>query len=405
MNLEVPHVRMRLIAPLLLALAAVAGFIVYGALPGAGDTGSARSGVAGGGQSSPSASAPDDASGQPDGAAATNGAQPAFQVTKLQPGEQPPQFVVVSFDGACKDELFQHYMQLADRTGSHFTFFLSGLCLLPETDRFAYKPPRKPAGTSAIGFAEPSFVPQRIVNFSEAYNKGHEIGTHFLGHFCDAKGVGSWNSADWRSEMTQFNDFLDNWAKYNKVSNPTTTLPFNSSVIQGDRTPCLDGKRAAMYPVFKEFGFTYDASNPGALQWPKKLDPYGLWEFPLQRIKIAGYNKSNLSMDYNLLFVQNKGNVKADQATCDRIRKSAYTSFMDALDAVHSGNRAPFFVGNHFNTWVCGAYKDALTSFVEDAHTKYPDVQFITNADLVKWLEAQDPAVLKSLRAKGVQAY
>jgi hypothetical protein len=35
----------------------------------------------------------------------------------------------------------------------------------------------------------------------------------------------------------------------------------------------------------------------------------------------------------------------------------------------------------------------------------YPDLKFVSNAQLVKWLEAQDPAVLKQLVAQGVQSY
>ena len=35
--------------------------------------------------------------------------------------------------------------------------------------------------------------------------------------------------------------------------------------------------------------------------------------------------------------------------------------------------------------------------FIDGAKDVCPDVQFISNADLVKWLEAQDPAVLATL--------
>ncbi len=40
-----------------------------------------------------------------------------------------------------------------------------------------------------------------------------------------------------------------------------------------------------------------------------------------------------------------------------------------------------------------------------DASATYPDLKFISNADLVKWLEAQDPAVLAQLQAQGAQVY
>ena len=174
---------------------------------------------------------------------------------KLAAGQKPPQFVVLSFDGACKDELYQHYRDLAKRNDGHFTFFLSGLCLLPDAEAKNYDPPKKPAGTSAIGFADPTFVQQRVENLRTIWNDGMEIGTHFLGHFCDAEGVASWNSADWQSEIDQFNDFVFDWQKYNPDVKGVEPLPFDSSVIKGDRTPCLAGKRDQMYPVFVKEGF------------------------------------------------------------------------------------------------------------------------------------------------------
>lgn len=340
--------------------------------------------------------------GEGGGVAAENQPQPDFPVKKLAPGEKPPQFVVVSFDGACKDSLFQHYMDVAAQTGAHYTFFLSGLCILPEEQKYLYEPPLKPAGTSAVGFGDATLIPQRIVNFTRAYNEGHEIGTHFLGHFCDAEGVNAWSADDWRSEMTQFQSFINNWAANLGVANPTP-LPFNASVVKGDRTPCLGGKRSEMLPVFKEFGLTYDASGTGELVWPRK-DDYGLWDFPLQSIDNVMTGRPNISMDYNFLYAQNNGDINADPAKCAQIEESTYESLMKAADAVYNGNRAPFFVGNHFNEWVCGAYKNSLTRFITDAHAKYPDLQFVSNADLEKWLEAQDPAVLASLQALPVQA-
>ena len=323
-----------------------------------------------------------------------------YPITKLAAGQKPPQFVVVSFDGACKDALWKHYLDLAKTTKSRFTFFLSGLCLVPDRKRFMYHPPHKAAGTSAIGFGDAALIPGRITNLTEAYNMGNEIGTHFLGHFCDAQGVGSWSSADWQSEINQARNFLDNWKTINGNTDPNLKLPFSSKVWVGDRTPCLAGKRSQMYPVFAKEGFKYDASGTGTLSWPHKIPNHRtMWNFPLQGIKVVGYGRSNLSMDYNFLYVQNNAKVTAPQATCDRIQRSTYESFMLALKSVHSSNRAPLFIGNHFNTWVCGAYKNALTSFVEDASSQYSDVRFVTFEYLTRWLDAQSPSILKHLQA------
>ncbi len=415
--------RLRVIAPVLLAIAAVVGLVLGAVLPGqaalTGQAGKPASGQGDGAVAVPEGSG-EGVSAEPgsnNGSVSdTNGPQPEYAVTKLEaggpaaPGKpasglKPPQFVVVSFDGACKTELFKHYLDVAQRNNARFTFFLSGLCIVPDAKRFDYKPPLKPAGTSAIGFGEVTNIPDRIRDLTAAYEAGHEIGTHALGHFCGKGGVDDWNSAQWKSELTQFNGFVDNWRDNlpPALAKGLPVLPFNSSVVQGIRTPCLEGSRSQMLPVFRDFGYSYNASDGGELAWPI-TDKYGLWEFPLQTIKVVGYDRSNLSMDYNFLCAQNDCVNTATTDVSDRIETSTKESFDAALKAVCRGNRAPFFVGNHFNNWVNGAYKNALTQFVDGAKDVCPDVQFISNADLVKWLNAQSPAVLESLQARGTQS-
>ena len=351
---------------------------------------------------SPSASPTGDGTG-----VIPSGTKPAdtVPITKLAPGQKPPQFVVVSFDGACRQSLFRHYLDLGRATGARFTFFLSGLCLVPEAKRSLYHPPHKRVGTSAIGFASAGNVPDRIALMTKAYDTGHEIGTHFLGHFCDSTGVGTWSRADWASEMAQAKNFLDHWQEINAPRGKGLRLPFDSSGWKGDRTPCLQGIRSQMYPVFAKAGFTYDASSAGTLVWPQRLSGYRMWEFPLQRIKVVGYGKTNLSMDYNLLVAQIGGKVTATPAQCARIEESTYQSYSQALAAVLKGNRAPFSVGNHFNDWACSSYTKALTRFVTDTSTKHPDVRFVTFEYLARWLDAQEPAVLAALRAKPAPRY
>jgi hypothetical protein len=322
-------------------------------------------------------------------------------ITRLAPGERPPQFVVVSFDGTCRSSLFRKYLDLAESTGSRFTFFVSGLCLLPEAKASLYRPPRHPVGTSAIGFADPANVPERIRLLTRAWKQGDEVGTHFLGHFCDATGVGTWTSAEWQSELSQAQQFLDHWASITGNPSDLPELPFTSADWKGDRTPCLAGIRSQMLPVFERAGFTYDASGGGTLSWPRKYPGYDLWSFPLERIPVLGYGKSALSMDYNFLAQQNGAQITAPKAVCDRIRASTLASYLHALDAVERSNRAPLFIGNHFNDWVCNAYTDALTEFVVQAYAAHPDVRFVPFSYLARWLDAQSPAVLRALQSTG----
>lgn len=393
--------RPRVVIPLVIVVAAVLGLLVGARLPQS--PGSPQAGNS----ATPNVSPSGDGAGVTNPDATTRNIE-NYPIVRLKPGEKPPQFVIVSFDGACKHELFQHYYDLGQQTNSRFTFFLSGLCIVPDQMRFLYHPPHKPAGSSAIGFADPTLVNGRIKDWSLAYSSGYEIGTHWLGHFCDSQGVAIWTSADWQSELDQARRFLDQWAEVNRT-NPSADLSlklsFDASVWHGDRTPCLAGRRSQMYPVFAKAGFTYDASNGGNLEWPRHIPGYKMWDFPLQTIKIIDWpgNRHNLSMDYNFLYVQNNGGVKAPPAKCAAMQASAYASYMAALKAVYNGNRAPFFVGNHFETWACGAYANALSQFIVNAHQQFPGVEFVSNEYLVKWLAAQSPAVIAQLQATGVQ--
>jgi len=325
--------------------------------------------------------------------------QPPLDLNKLAPGQKAPQFVILSFDGGVESKtgIMQHYLDLAQSVKGRFSYFISGVYLLPDNKtKLVYDPPQHPRGTSAIGFANPDLVATRINKLTQAWADGNEIGTHYMGHFCGANGVGAWSQADWASEIKQENDVIDNWNKYNPQAATAGPLPFDSSVIKGGRTPCLEGKRPALYKAMAAAGYRYDTSNSGGLRWPKK-NKYGLWDIPLQGIKVAGLGDI-LSMDYNFMANQNGAKTTAAPDRCKQIEDQTYNAYRDALKAVDDGNRAPLILGNHMNEWVCSAYKNALTRFVEDTHKDNPDVRFISTIDLVNWMEAQDPAVLKALR-------
>lgn len=346
--------------------------------------------------------APDDSSG------VTNPAepQPELKIDKLAPGEQPPQFVVVSFDGGVENKtgIMKHYLDVAKQIDGRFSFNISGVYLLPDNKmKLNYNPPRHPRGTSAIGFGDPSIIGERINVLADAWRDGHEMASHFNGHFCGAGGVGAWNTADWNSEISQFNTFLDDWRSFNPQAADAGPLPFSSADIKGDRTPCLEGNRPAMYKAFLKAGYLYDGSGSGPLAWPRQLKD-GLWNIPLESIKVNGFKTPILSMDYNFLANQVPGGATTGtQAKCDQVQNDTYDAYRDAFNAVYNGNRAPLILGNHMNEWMCGAYKNALSNFLTDTHDKHPDVQFISMLDLVHWMQAQDPAVIAALQARPAQ--
>src|SRR5262249_29521241 len=53
-----------------------------------------------------------------------------FSPTRLAPGEKPPQFIVVSFDGAGSHQKWQFWQDVAGQANMRFTAFLSGVYLV-----------------------------------------------------------------------------------------------------------------------------------------------------------------------------------------------------------------------------------------------------------------------------------
>lgn len=333
--------------------------------------------------------------------------QPTVDIAQPAPGEQPAQLVVVSVDGACetRDQTMTRFMDVGQQVGARFTFFVSGLCLLPDEQRKAYRPPGRPVGASDMPFADADVVAQRVRVFADMYRRGHEIGTHFVGHFCGAGGVDRWSAADWTSELSQSREFLDQWPQYNPGISGLEALPFNSAVFAGARTPCLEGDRQAMYEAFPAVGLRYDASDPGKLQWPRKVAAGQLWEFPLPALRMSGTDDWTLSMDYNLLVNQTGGETEVPEEKCRAVEEQTYQTFMDGLEAVYNGNRAPLILGTHLNSWACNAYVNALHRFIIDAHARHPDIKMVSFADLANWLDAMDPARLAELQKLPEQRY
>src|SRR3954469_17270768 len=78
-----------------------------------------------------------------DGSTQDTGPQPHQpRPQRLAPGEEPPQFVVMSWDGAGETaaQLFSRFRGLAQELNGSMTFFLSGIYTLPERNRTVYKP-------------------------------------------------------------------------------------------------------------------------------------------------------------------------------------------------------------------------------------------------------------------------
>ncbi|MGR8009047.1 hypothetical protein [Streptomyces hypolithicus] len=365
---------------------------------GPGDGGSGKGGGPGG-SPSPSAAGP---GGKliGDGSTADTGKQPnqPDKPVPLQPGQTPPQFVIFSWDGAGEvgNGLFPRFLKLAEDHDAAMTFFLSGLYLLPESKKSLYKPPNNPVGASHIGYLTDGHIKDTLKYVRQAWLEGHEIGTHFNGHFCVGSGsVGNWTPAQWESETAQAKKFVTEWKTHSGWSD-LDPLPFDyEKEIVGSRTPCLLGQDKLL-PTAKKLGWRYDASSPGGHQmWPVKRG--GLWDLPLQAMPFPGHSFEVLSMDYNILANQSKNSTNGMPSRYPGWQKQATEAYLSGFRRAYESNRAPFFIGNHFEQWNGGIYMDAVEEALKGMAGK-KDVRLVSFRQFCDWLDVQDPKVLAKLR-------
>ncbi|MGP4114126.1 hypothetical protein ACTWP5_24855 [Streptomyces sp. 4N509B] len=338
-----------------------------------------------------------------DGSTADTGPQPHQpEARRLERGERPPQFVVVSWDGAASlgDGLFERFLNLADELDASMTFFLSGLYLLPEHEKRRYRPPGNARGASDIGYLSDAHIRETLVLLRRAWLAGHEIGTHFNGHFCAGPGsVEHWSPADWRSEIDQAVAFVTEWRTTTGFDD-LDPLPFDyTRELVGGRTPCLLGQENLL-PTAADLGWRYDASSPGGLQtWPVRTTE-GLWDLPLQTVPFPGHGFEVLTMDYSMLANQS-GTTDGDPAQHARWRDEARGAFVAGFERAYTTNRAPLLIGNHFEHWNGGIYMDAVEDALREM-ASHEDVRFVSFRQLCDWLDAQRAPVLANLPTLGV---
>lgn len=335
-----------------------------------------------------------------DGSTAYTGKQPKQPQAPvpLEPGQKPPQFVIFSWDGAGEvgNGLFPRFLELAREHDASMTFFLSGLYLLPESKKTLYRPPNNPVGASDIGYLTDGHLKETLKNVRQAWFDGHEIGTHFNGHFCAGSGsVANWTADQWQSEIDQAISFVTQW-RTNTGWNDEESLPFDyRKELVGGRTPCLLGQDNLL-PTAKKLGWRYDASSPGGTQvWPVKRQ--GVWDLPLQGIPFPGHTFEVLSMDYNILANQSQNSTRGMPSRYPGWREQATQSYLSGFKRAYETNRAPFYIGNHFEEWNGGIYMDAVEETLKQIAGK-PDVRLVSFRQFVDWLDVQDPAVLDKLR-------
>jgi hypothetical protein len=308
----------------------------------------------------------------------------------LYAGARPPQFVLVSFDGAADQTLLERWMRTGALDQAHLTFFLSSVYLLGAASATDYHGPRHPAGQSAIGFAPvkegqdvASFLRTTVGGLQAAQRAGHELAQHFGGHWCGATGVSTWTAADWSSELDQV-DALAAHIDANNALDPGVGNPFVVPPA-GARTPCLEGRWDQLEPVLASRGYRYDASpSRGLLDWPKSRN--GLWVYGFPTVAIPGHRQGILAVDYSL-YVNLAGGKDVSAARSTEIEQQVLDGYLGAFDQLYNGNRAPFEIGNHFTSLSGDAYNRAVERFLVTVCPQ-AEVHCVTYRELTDWMDA-----------------
>jgi hypothetical protein len=271
------------------------------------------------------------------------------------------QLVIVSFDGAHDNKLWEKSRAMAKRTGAHFTYFLSCTFLFSKDARANYQAPHEKRGRSNVGFSQDK--DETILRLGEiwlAKLEGHDIGSHACGHFDGGK----WSADDWKAEFAFFRDSLKNAWQNAGVGErePAGWQHFAAQDINGFRAPYLSAGSGLVKALEAE-GFTYDASL--VTKGPAMPIASGdIARFGLPLIPEGASQRPVIAMDYNLYVRHSKGKEAPEKSAA--FEESTLKAYRDAFAKQYGGERIPLQLGFHFVEMNAGAYWRALDRFLTE---------------------------------------
>ncbi len=288
------------------------------------------------------------------------------------------QLLIISFDGAHDNSLWEKSLSIAARTGAKFTYFLSCTFAMTRDQRLDYRAPGQRSGRSNVGFGENrDDVRQRLEYIWNARENGHEIASHGCGHF-DGK---NWSRNDWVAEFEAFDTILANAWTGIKAGDfePAQWRRFVDSEIVGFRAPYLS-TNGNLTAALKQTGYTYDASgvSRGPVS-PRYYEDFSTFDLPL--IPEGPANRRIIAMDYNL-FVRHSGGLE-NRARSAAFEERTYQAFRRAFDSQYNGQRKPLQIGFHFVEMNGGAYWRAMERLVSDVCLR-EDVDCISYQEAIK---------------------
>lgn len=319
-------------------------------------------------------------------AAALGGTTPASSLPiDHDVAKGPPQYVVISFDGAGSLRKWRDTLAFARETRIKFTYFLSCTFFLHRGNRRLYKPPRRRAGRSNIGFAMTAAeVEERLSYVNQAITDGHEIASHGCGHFNGRR----WSEAAWRKEFASFRSILRNAYRNNSLKGePADWKVRIDGAVKGFRAPYLASGRA-LDRALGDAGFRYDASRVGRRGERPSRSRSGHWLFRLAMIPEGRRNRSIISMDYNFY-------VRHSKARSDPARRKVYArrmlrAYMNYFNHNYRNGRQPVHIGHHFSYWNGAAYWTALKAFAQKVCGRR-DVRCVSYTQLADALDRERP--------------
>lgn len=110
-------------------------------------------------------------------------------------------------------------------------------------------------------------------------------------------------------------------------------------------------------------------------------------------------------MDYNMLANQSLNSTNAPAHNYPGWRQQSAQAYISGFQRAYETNRAPFFVGNHFEQWNGGIYMDAVEEALKHiarAKEKGGDVRIVSFRQFCDWLDVQKPEMLDRLRTLDV---
>lgn len=296
------------------------------------------------------------------------------------------QLVIVSFDGAHDNLLWEKSRAMAKRTGAHFTYFLSCTFLFSKDERATYQAPHEKRGRSNVGFSQDKAeTTLRLGEIWLARLEGHDIGSHACGHFDGGK----WSADDWKAEFAFFRDSLKNAWQNAGVGErePAEWQRFASEEIKGFRAPYLSAGSGLIKALEAE-GFTYDASLVS--KGPAMPVASGeIARFALPLVPEGAAQRPVIAMDYNLYVRHSKG--KENPAKSAAFEESTLQAYRDAFTKQYDGERIPLQLGFHFVEMNAGAYWRALDRFLTETCGK-ADVACVSYAQAMEILAKEKRA-------------